>query len=144
MPREVLGNFLGDDGLTVADFPEFAIHGWTVSFAHVPAVVVVRRDLSKAGHLYRTFLGSEGVAYLKNYLEARLRAHERLGPESAVLTPERAEKPFFRTTNIGDMVRNVLRRTGFRQYRPHALRTTFATRLMACENQGRAPHSFAV
>ncbi len=141
---EVLGNFLGTDGLKVADLPELQINGWKVSLAHIPTVIVVRRELSKAGHVYRTFLSAEGVAYLTNYLEARLRSHERLSPASPVITPERAKKPFIRTTNIGDMVRGVLRRTGFRQDRPYALRTTFATRLMTCENQGRVPHSFAV
>lgn len=141
---EVLGNFLGDDGLRVRDLPELQIKGKEVSFAKSPARVVVRRDLSKAGHTYLSFLTAEGMSHLTNYLNARLLGGERLGPESAIITPERAKKEFVRTTNIGDLIRNALRGAGFGSTRPYVLRTTFATRLLTCENSGKVPHTFAV
>lgn len=141
---EVLGNFLGDDGLRIRDLPDLQIKGKEVTFGKVPARVVVRRDLSKAGHTYLSFLTAEGTTHLANYLSARLRSGERLGPESAVITPERAKKEFIRTTNIGDLVRNALRGAGFGTMRPYVLRTTFATRLLTCENLGKLPHTFAV
>jgi integrase len=141
---EVLGNFLGDDGLKISDFPELEIHDRKVAFQKTPTSIVVRRTLSKARHTYRTFLAAEGVAYLKNYLEARLRSGEKLGSESAIISPERAKKEFIRTTNIGDLVRHAFRAAGFGGYRPYVCRTTFATRLLTCENQGKVPHTFAV
>jgi integrase len=141
---EVLGNFLGDDGLRIRDFPDLQIKGKEVAFGKVPARLIVRRDLSKAGHTYSSFLSAEGTTHLENYLNARLRGGERLGPESAIITPERAKKEFIRTTNIGDLVRNALRGAGFGTMRPYVLRTTFATRLLTCENSGKLPHTFAV
>jgi integrase len=141
---EVLGNFLGDDGLRIRDLPDLQIKGKEVTFGKVPVRVVVRRDLSKAGHTYLSFLTAEGTTHLANYLNARLRGGERLGPESAIITPERAKKVFIRTTNIGDLVRNALRGAGFGTMRPYVLRTTFATRLLTCENSGKLPHTFAV
>jgi integrase len=141
---EVLGNFLGDDGLRVRDLPDLHFKGKEVAFGKVPAQVVVRRDLSKAGHTYLSFLTAEGTTHLTNYLNARLRGGEHLGPESAVIIPERAKKEFIRTTNIGDLVRNALRGAGFGKMRPYVLRTTFATRLLTCENSGKLPHTFAV
>jgi integrase len=141
---EVLGNYTGDDGLRLRDLPELKIGKLEVEFTKVPTMAVVPDELSKAGHRYPTFLGEEGCGVLKDYLEARLKAGELLGPESSVVKPERAKKPFIRTINIGDAVRHALRAAGFNDVRPYCLRTTFASALLEAENDGKVAHPFTV
>ena len=138
----VLGNYLGMDGLRVRDLPEVRIESREVRFDKLPLRIVVRRDLSKGGHSYTTFIGAEGAGYLKTYLETRLRGGERVGPESPIIVPERAKRTFIRTTNVGDMVRHAIRAAQLDD-RPYVLRTTFATRLLTCESQGLVPHAHA-
>jgi hypothetical protein len=80
---EVQGNMVGDDGLKLADLPDLKVEnefdgsgnvvGGRVSFLNVPAAVVCRRSISKAGHVYSAFLPQEGCQYLTNYLEWRMK-----------------------------------------------------------------------
>jgi len=133
---ETLGNYGGDDGLTVKDLPEMAIKEESVEFEHVPTIVIVRRELSKAGHQYFTFLSEEGCGYLKDYLELRIRQSERIQPDSAIVTPKQKMKPFIRATNIGDAMRDSIRSAGF-GWRPYVLRSYFDTQLMLAESKGR-------
>jgi hypothetical protein len=57
---EVLGDALGLDGLTVQDIPEMNVdQSGAVQFARIPAMVIVRASLSKAGHQFFTFLPAE-------------------------------------------------------------------------------------
>jgi hypothetical protein len=109
----------------------------TVMFEAVPTLVVVRRELSKAGHQYLTFLGEEGCDYLMDYLEARMREGERLTEDSAVVTPKQRMKPFIRATNVGDVIRSAIRKAGF-GWRPYVLRSYFDTQLMLAESKGLA------
>jgi hypothetical protein len=44
---EVLGDYLGLDGLRVKDFPEMELNDGKVSLSQIPTVVVVREELSK-------------------------------------------------------------------------------------------------
>jgi hypothetical protein len=132
---ETLGNYAGMDGLRVKDLPEMKIEKGEVIFEKVPTMVVVRKELSKAGHQYFTFLGEEGCEYLKDYLESRLKEGEKLTPDSPILTPKVAPKPFIRSTNIGDMIRTAIRKTGFK-WRPYVLRAYFDTQLMLAESKG--------
>jgi hypothetical protein len=123
------------DGLRLKDLPEMKIEKGEVVFEKVPTMVVVRKELSKAGHQYFTFLGEEGCEYLKDYLESRLKEGEKLTPDSPILTPKVAPKPFIRSTNIGDMIRTAIRRAGFK-WRPYVLRAYFDTQLMLAESKG--------
>lgn len=132
---ETLGNYDGTDGLRIKDLPEMKIEKGEVIFEKVPTMVVVRKELSKAGHQYFTFLGEEGCEYLKNYLESRLKEDEKLTPDSPVLTPKVAPKPFIRSTNIGDIIRAAIRKAGFK-WRPYVLRAFFDTQLMLAESKG--------
>ena len=95
---------------------------------------MVRKELSKAGHQYLTFLGEEGCEYLKDYLELRLRQEETLTKNSAIVTPKRRMKQFIRATNIGDIIRNAIRKAGF-SWRPYVLRSYFDTMLMLAESK---------
>jgi hypothetical protein len=135
MRIEVLGNYLGDDGLRVSDLPELIIKDRVVEFAQVPAIVIVRRELSKARHQYFSFLSEEGCGYLKDYLELRMREGETLAVDSAIVTPKQRMKAFIRATNIGDAIRESIRKAGF-SWRPYVLRSYFDTQLMLAESKG--------
>ena len=115
--------------------PDLKIEGTTVTFSKVPAQVVVRQNLSKAGHQYFTFLSEEGCGYLKDYLEERLREGETLDLASPIITPKMKMKPFIRSVNIGDLMRDAIRKAGF-QWRPYVLRSFFDTELMLAESKG--------
>jgi hypothetical protein len=132
---ETLGNYMGTDGLRLRDFPEIGVDGGSITFDKIPTMVVVRRELSKAGHQYFSFLSEEGCEYLKDYIESRLKKGEKLTPDSPILTPKVAPKPFIRSTNIGDMIRLAIRRAGFK-WRPYVLRSYFDTQLMLAESKG--------
>ena len=80
----VLGNYRGDDGLRIQDLPEIKIQKQSVEYEETPTKIMVRRELSKAGHQYFTFLGQEGCRYLKEYLEQRIRQGEKIKPNSAI------------------------------------------------------------
>ncbi|MGA3110956.1 MAG: site-specific integrase [Candidatus Bathyarchaeia archaeon] len=132
---EVLGNYTGKDGLTIADLPEIKIEKGTVTFERIPTMIVVRRELSKAGHQYFTFLSVEGCEYVIDYLEERLREGEELTPKSALITPKLKMKPFIRANNVGDNIREALRAAGL-EWRPYVLRCYFDTQMMMAESKG--------
>jgi len=132
---EVLGNYTGKDGLTIGDMPEIKIENGGVTFERKPTMLVVRRELSKAGHQYFTFLSEEGCGYVQDYLEERLREGEELSPKSPLITPKLKMKPFIRATNIGDSIREAIRAAGF-DWRPYVLRCYFDTQLMLAESKG--------
>lgn len=144
---EVLGNYLGDDGLRLSDLPELKVQGATVRFETVPAIIAVRSELSKAAHRYFTFLGEEGCGYVVNYLEERLREGERLRPDSDLIHPKGVgtggKKSFIRTINIGDGIRTAIRAAGF-PWRPYVLRAYFDTQLLLAESQGKIAHDYRV
>jgi integrase len=140
---EVLGNYRGDDGLTLADFPELKLGTDSVEFSTLPTFVRVRTELSKNSSGYSSFLSEEGCDYLKQYLEDRLRAGEKLGPATDLIHPDRAVKRFIRTLNIGDAIRTAIRGAGF-SWRPYVLRQYFDTQLLTAESKGKVPHDFRV
>jgi len=132
---QTLGNYEGSDGLRVRDFPEMKIESTSVGFAKIPTMVVVRKELSKAGHQYFTFLSEEGCEYLKDYLEERTREGENIIVDSPIVTPKMRIKPFIKTVNIGDIIRGAIRKAGF-PWRPYVLRSYFDTQLMLAESKG--------
>jgi hypothetical protein len=132
---EVLGNYKGQDGLRLADLPELKIESQTVDFLRKPTLVVVRKELSKAGHQYLTFLSSEGCAYVQDYLEERLRAGEALTPKSPLVTPKLKMKPFIKASNVSDAIKSAMKAAGY-QWRPYVLRCYFDTMLMLAESKG--------
>ena len=140
---EVLGNYLGTDGLRLRDLPDLRLSGTTVAFERMPARVDVRPELSKAGHKYLTFLGTEACGYIVEYLAERLRAGESLDRNSDLIHPLRAPKPFIRAVNIGDGVRSAIRRAGF-PWRPYVLRAYFDTQLLLAESKGKIAHDYRV
>jgi integrase len=132
---KTLGNYEGEDGLTIKDVPEMRIEGDSVDFEQIPALVIVRKKLSKAGHKYFTFLSEEGCEYLKDYLEERIREGEETTTDSPIITPKLRMKPFIRAVNVGDIIRGAIRGAGF-SWRPYVLRSYFDTQLMLAESKG--------
>ena len=57
---EVEENYVGLDGLKVKDFPELEIGEKEVTFTKIPALIIVRSELSKTRHWYPTFMSGEG------------------------------------------------------------------------------------
>jgi len=134
---EVLGDFLGDDGLQIRDFPEMVIENGVVDFEKTPTMVIIRKTLSKTKNQFFTFLCSEGCEYLKQYLEWRIRRGENPQPKSALISPQmlKLAGQHIRTINIGDLMRKPIRNAGF-QWRPYVFRRYFDTRLMIAESDG--------
>ncbi|MEM4067877.1 MAG: hypothetical protein QXV17_13565, partial [Candidatus Micrarchaeaceae archaeon] len=146
---ESLGNYLGDDGLRISDFPEMEIKDGKVTFKNIPTIVIIRPELSKSRRQYFTFLGNEGCFYLKAYLEERINQKEKdkdgnvrmeeITHNSPIIAPSklyfRKEDSFIRTINIGDIVREAIRKAGF-TWRPYVLRAYFDTQLMMAESKG--------
>jgi len=134
---EVLGDYLGNDGLQIRDFSEIVIEDNEVDFERIPTIILVRATLSKTRNQYFTFLCDEGCEYLKQYLESRLRRGEKLTPKSPIITPTRISLvgEHIRTLNIGDLMRKAIRNAGF-QWRPYVLRRYFALRMMMAESEG--------
>lgn len=148
---QVLGDMRGRDGLEIRDIPEMRIETRNVVFAMIPARVVVRRELSKAGHKYFTFLTGEGCEYLKAYLEKRLAMGEGVEADSAVISV----KPGFEgigfrskergsghitTKTITKEIRDAIRPRY--QWRPYVLRAYFDTQLLVAENHGKISHAY--
>ena len=164
---EVQGTLVGDDGLNLADLPDLKIEqrfdgagdpaGGTVSFLNVPAMVVCRKSVSKAGHLYFGFLPAEACQYLKNYLEWRMKAKvhtrktyshgrerpgvleevrtpgERLTPESPLIGAIKNQKScHISTANVSYDVKQAIIAAGF-SWRPYVLRRYFEVCMMNAE-----------
>jgi len=146
---EVLGSYLGEDGLRVKDMPELRIRGSDVRFERIPATVVVRSTLSKAGHRYFTFLGEEGCGYVVEYLRHRMKDGETVGPDTDIIHADaghstlRGGNMFLRTINVSDGIRLALRKAGF-PWRPYVLRAYFDTQLLLAESKGKVAHDYRV
>lgn len=138
---EAIGNYRGDDGLRVRDFPELKIEGSTVTFTKIPTMVRVREELSKSRRPYFSFLGQEGVQYIKAYLEERLRKGERISADSDIVTPVWADKAFLTSINVSDVARKAIRVAGFR-WRPYVLRAYFDSQLLSAEHKGKVTPAF--
>ena len=140
---ESLGDYRGNDGLKVSDLPELKVGNDIVEFEQIPTKVIVREPLSKAGHEYFSFLSEEGCEYLRDYLEERIREGEEIGPDTSVITSKIRLKAFIRSTNIGDLIRTPIRKTGFR-WRPYVLRSYFDTQVMLAESKGLVIRDYRV
>jgi hypothetical protein len=132
---ESIGDYRGQDGITIRDLPELTIGHGEANFDTIPSMLIVRPSLSKARHQYFTFLTEEACGYVKDYLEERARNGEKLNPNSAVVRPKVTGKQFIRTVNVGDMIRSALRGAGY-SWRPYVLRSYFDTQLMLAESKG--------
>jgi len=132
---EVLG-WLSRDGVIISDVVDIEIRDGKVEFKRTPVMLIIRSKLSKAGHQYFTFLTDEGCAYLKEYLEERMRKGEVLSPDSPIVAADWGSGRFISAKNVSKVVRQALRKAGF-AWRPYVLRTYFDTEMMLAESKGR-------
>jgi hypothetical protein len=143
---EVIGKDDGSDGLRLGDIPELEIQDGKVRFIKIPPMLIVRQELSKAGHQYFTFITKEGCEYLSHYLVERMKAGEILTPASSLIAPDVVKgsvKPFMMTRKLGCLVRKRIRQCGIKA-RPYDLRTRFDTQLMLAESHGRMLRDYRV
>lgn len=143
---ETLGSHKGTDGLELRDLPEVRIVAdkKQVEFDKIPTRINVRASLSKTRQKYFTFLGSEGCAYLKEDLEARMRRGEVLRPDSAIIEYERLSvkvKPHLPTSKITALIRKAMRKAGVYK-RPYVLRAYAETQLIIAESKGKISHPY--
>lgn len=132
---EVLGTYLGDDGLRLRDFDEARLVKGELEIPSMPTRILVPERLSKTGRPYFTFLGPEGAGYLAAYLRERMEGGEKLTPDGPVITPRKVDKDFMRTVNIGDLIRKPMRAGGLKEA-PYIWRSYFASRAMLAEGKG--------
>jgi integrase len=143
---EVLGSYDGSDGLRVRDLPDLTIKGGRASFGCIPAVVMVRSDLSKADHHYVTFLGTGGASAVADSITSRIASGEKVGKDSPILAAsDRSTRRFLPSIEVGRAVQRAFRAAGLHRDRGdpksaeprcYALRTTFAVRMTTAEGDG--------
>ena len=139
-PRSI-SNDVGTDCLKLGDLPELKIE--TLTFEKIPARIRVRASLNKGQkHAYSTFLGNEGVTFLKEYLEFRAKGGEELSPESPIIQYDRnvnRQHSYVPTFYIERQIRGVFRDVGIDK-RPYILRAYFATAMDIAEQKGLVSH----
>ncbi len=150
---ESVGNYDGSDSLRIGDLPEMEIvkddlpgSEPRVSFSKVPTMIVVRPELSKAGHQYLTFLTAEGCRYLAEYLLKRMKSGERLDSSTPLITPgniKQRKNLFVRSMLVSDLIRKRLKGCKI-NCRPYDLRATFATQMMLAESKGQIIRDYRV
>lgn len=145
---ESIGNYLGNDGLRLKDLPDLVINTkeGKVEFKSTPAILLVRRTLSKARHQYFSFIPSQGCRYVVEYLESRLRSGEDLNPESPLVSHIRttaSKLEFLRTTKLSWEVKKAIVASGFKM-RPYILRSYFETQMMIAESKGKIMRDYRV
>ena len=150
---QVMGNYDGSDGLKLADLPDLVIEsdGKSVSFAHIPAMVIVRASLSKTKNRYFTFLPSEGCEYVLGYLRKRISAGEKLTGNSPVISLEQGyssrrrykiqnQSGLITTPRITSDIRKSI--WSITKTRPYVLRAYFDTQLLLAESHGKMTHAY--
>ncbi|MDH3341754.1 MAG: hypothetical protein OEL84_10800, partial [Nitrosopumilus sp.] len=150
---QVMGNYDGTDGIKLADLPDLVIEpdGKSISFAHVPAMVIVRASLSKTKNKYFTFLPSEGCEYVLGYLRKRISAGEKLTLHSPVISLKQGyhsrrrykiqnQSSFITTPRITSDIRKAI--WSITKARPYVLRAYFDTQLLLAESHGKMTHAY--
>ena len=141
---EVLGNIDGTEGLTVGDILDLKIEHGKVAFETIPAQIIVKPELSKIRTRYSSFLGPEGIEYLKEYLETRIANGERITKDSPVILPiekQSTEKKnkFLMTVLLLRRIKATITKAGF-DWRPYIFMVYFGTNLDTAESKGMITH----
>ncbi|MGA2681884.1 MAG: site-specific integrase [Candidatus Bathyarchaeia archaeon] len=139
---ESLGDYLGKDGIRLGDFKEAKITPSGIEFEKTPSMVTIRSNLSKGKFQYFTFVPQETATYIKEYMEERVKAGEKINPESPLLqVDERGGKTnsFLRTALVTRDIREALRGAGF-AWRPYVLRCYCDTAFDVAEHKGLISH----
>ena len=148
---EVIGNHDGTDGLRMRDMPDLVVHQGVAKCIRTPNRIVVRRELSKAGHQYFTFSTDLATKHVLAYINDRLAHGEPLNGDSPIVAPDHihkfargrnSAKMFLPTPRISKLVRDVFRPRF--HWRPYVLRPYFDTQLLIAESKGKMVHDFRV
>ena len=144
---ESLGNFAGSDGIRLGDLKGTkpgSDDDDGISFERVPSILLVRNPLSKARHQYFTFIGSEAVTYIQEYLQERVKQGEKLTAESPLLAfdPRGIKKnPHLRTSLVTRDIKEAIVKAGF-TWRPYVLRAYCDTNMIVAESKGLISHPY--
>ncbi len=117
--------------LRVKDFPEMRItENNDVVFEKIPTIIKVRKELSKNGKAYQTFLIDTGCMIIKNSLEVRMKKGEHLDSESLIV-PTECERTTLRqrAKAISRRLNTVFAKVEYGS-RPYSLKNFFATALL--------------
>ena len=142
-----IGNYTGDDGLRIGDIIDLKAGKDSVKFEKLPALMIVRAELSKSNKRYYTFIGPQSAKYLKEYLNQRIQEGEKLNSKSPVVRPDpnmsRLEEPktFMMSTIVEREIKKAIVKAGF-QWRPYVFRHRFGVSLDASEGKGLISHSW--
>ncbi|MDE1863321.1 MAG: hypothetical protein KGI33_10475 [Thaumarchaeota archaeon] len=145
---QVLGKDDGSDALRMSDIPDLGIENETIHFKRMPAMIVVRPALSKAGHRYITFLTSQGCQHLLGYLKGRIMEGEKITNDSPVISVNqgwdkkggRTSNPILTTKSITVEIREAI--WAVKKSRPYVLRSYFDTQLLMAESHGKIAHAY--
>ena len=149
---QVMGLANASDGLRIRDIPELVVDGQNVRFSDMPAMIIVRHNLSKTKNKYVTFLGQEGCEHLLGYLRYRISKGDILKPETPVIAVEMRNRrkgwrnrdpdaqPFLVTPSITASIRDTI--LSVMKIRPYALRSYFDTQLLLAESHGCMTHAY--
>ena len=121
---ESLGNYEGTDGFRLGDINDLALSNG-IEIKNVPAQTTIRSRLSKARNHYFSFIGEEGITYIRAYLEERMKTGEKLTPESPLLQLDvrgTRKNDFMRTLLVTRDIREAIQGAGLKM-RPCVLRT---------------------
>ena len=141
---ETLGNYSGTDGLRIGDLLELTMANNAVNFSRIPSMILVRKSLSKTRNQYFTFIPSQGITYLTEYLLTLSKRGEKLGNDSPVLGVDdrgARKNEFLRTTLVTRDIKEAIVRAGF-QWRPYVLRAYFDTNMIIAESKGTMSHPY--
>ncbi|MBI2938114.1 MAG: site-specific integrase [Thaumarchaeota archaeon] len=139
---ESLGDYEGTDGITLADMPELDLA--EIRFTKLPAILMIRPNLSKARHQYFTFIGREAGQYIEDYLQKRAKAGEKLTPEVSLLgfDPKGPrQNKFLRTCLVTRDIKEAIIKAGF-TWRPYVLRGYCDTGMIIAESKGVISHPY--
>ncbi|MDE0525080.1 MAG: site-specific integrase [Thaumarchaeota archaeon] len=149
---QVLGMADKSDGLALSDLPDLVLDGGDTRFSRIPAMVVVRPNLSKIRKKYFTFLAEEGCKYVLGYLRERMARGETLKPGSPLVTSGYGYRlkgwskldgntgRFLTTGVISKAVRPAI--WSVIKVRPYALRAYFDSQLLIAESHGCMTHAY--
>jgi site-specific recombinase XerC len=141
---ESLGNYDGTDGLRLGDFVEAEVKRDGIEFSKIPTMLVVRKGLSKVRHQYFTFVPEQGITYIKEYLEKRIKSGEELSEDSPLLGFDARglkKNEFLRTTLVTRDIKEAILKAGF-SWRPYVLRAYFDTNMVIAESKGKISHPY--
>ena len=131
-----IGNFTGDDGLMFSDIPDAHFEDGQLVFDTIPARIVVRAELNKSKHEYFTMLGQEACDYLSAYVRYRVSRGEKVGPDSALVRPQRNSK-FLLAESVGKLIARPMKRAKL-DLPAYIWRSYFSNRFVLSERDGVA------